>query len=111
MAKYAPRNITPSDIDYATECGGHFLVFEMKSTGAGLPYGQRLMLERLLLRLTPISRVVVVQHPLLDRIVVPDDVLEFETWRWSGQRLESRQWPGSDFTRWYARWFEAADYT
>lgn len=111
MERHAPRKITPSDIDYLVECRGHFLVFEMKSVDAPLPYGQRLMLTELLARLTPVSRVVVIRHPPIDRVVVPADVLAFETWRWNGGRVETQEWEGAVFARWYARWFDAADYT
>ena len=111
MQQYAPRKITPSDIDYITECRGHFLLFEMKSVDAPLPYGQRLMLQRLLVRLTDLSRVVVVRHPPIDRVIVPGQVLSFETWRWHGGKIEPREWEGDVFVKWYERWFAAADYT
>lgn len=110
MAKYAPRNITPSDIDYIVECGGHFVAFEMKTGSTEPAYGQRLMLERLLRGWTLRSRVVVIRHPPLDRVVIPDHVEAFETWRYvDGGVLRGGPYSGEDFAPWYERWFNEAD--
>jgi len=110
MAKHAPRNITPSDIDYITECGGHFLVCEMKTGETEMKYGQRLMLERLLACLSSKSRVVIVRHPSVERVVIPEHVVSFETWRWfDGAVMKGGPYPGEDFAAWYERWHAQAD--
>lgn len=110
MLPYAPRGITPSDIDFVYECGGHFLLCEMKTTDANIPRGQTLMLERLLSRLTDRSVLAVVRHAPMDRVVVPTDVDSFETWRWvDGGVLKRGPWKGEDFATWVARWFDHAD--
>ena len=110
MERYAPRKITPSDIDYIVECRGHFVAFEMKTGSADLSYGQRLMLERLLNGWTMRSRVVVIRHAPLDRVVIPEHVETFETWRWSEDGvLRGGPYSGADFAEWYGEWFKKAD--
>jgi hypothetical protein len=110
MLPFAPRGITPSDIDFVYECGGHFLLCEMKTADTVIPRGQELMLERLLRRLSSRSVLAVVRHPPAERIVLPTDVDSFDTWRWlDGGVLKRRPYAGEDFPLWVARWFEHAD--
>jgi hypothetical protein len=42
-----PRGIEPMDIDGLVEIGGHFLIWETKTSGAEIPVGQKLALKRL----------------------------------------------------------------
>lgn len=110
MVPFAPRGITPSDVDFVYECGGHFLLCEMKTGDAPVPRGQTMMLERLLRCLSSRSVIVIVRHAALDRVVVPTQVESFETWRWvDGGILKRGPWLGDDFAVWVARWFENAD--
>lgn len=78
--KYAPRNITPTDIDYMTECNSHFLFFEMKTEGAEMPYGQRLALERLLKALPDRAALMLVSHQPVDVVQIPIHVTAIELW-------------------------------
>lgn len=43
-----PRNITPTDMDGVVEIDGRFWCLEFKKTGKDVPFGQRLMFERLI---------------------------------------------------------------
>ena len=73
--RMAPRNITPMDVDFALDCRDKFALFEMKTEGALMPYGQKLFYEKLL-RALGFNRAIlmVVEHPPLDRIELPTDV-------------------------------------
>lgn len=80
--KYAPRNITPTDIDYAIDCNGRFLFFEMKTIGQSMTRGQDYFFNRLLSQLEGSAVLMIVEHePLDSTMTMPDDVKCFEM-RW-----------------------------
>ena len=107
----APRNITPTDIDYVAECNGKFAFFEMKAVGTEMPYGQELMFDRLLSGLQGDSILFVVEHTKLDRVSVPVDVVNFHCRladKHGGMR-KSETYKGTGFPIVYKGFFEWAE--
>jgi hypothetical protein len=81
VSRYAPRGISPTDIDGAVETNGHFLFWEFKTEGAIMKYGQKLFWHRMLMGLAPKAVLLYAQHPRLDTVNVPADITRFEIWR------------------------------
>lgn len=75
-----PRGVRPTDIDGATELGGHFLFLEFKTHGAQMMRGQRLFFERLLRSLGGASAVFLMEHDRLDRAFIPVDSRFLTIW-------------------------------
>jgi hypothetical protein len=81
--------ITPSDIDAAMEFNGRLFIFiEGKRTGAPLPFGQRLMFERITDAIDcPPVRVcttVIVDHDDVDGVDVDYAAATVRAYRWKG---------------------------
>lgn len=108
--RHAPRQITPSDIDYVVDCNGRFLLFEMKSEGAEMPTGQRILLERLLEALHGKAFLIIVEHEALSKIDMGSDVLRFHAWTYSGGAVRRiGPFDGSHFPAVYAAFFQWAE--
>lgn len=106
----APRNITPTDIDFSVDCAGKFLFFEMKTENTPIPDGQRIHLERLLENMGPGHFVMVAEHPILDRVDVPDDITKVQLWHENdGGIWKSESLPGTAFAALYRAFFEEAE--
>lgn len=108
--KNAPRKITPTDIDYMTECNGHFLFFEMKTEGAKMPYGQQLAFERLLLSLPNRAVLMLVTHTSVAVVNMPANLKNLELWVSNGLTIRRREKIAPElFTQLYAAFFSWAE--
>lgn len=112
--KYAPRGIMPTDIDFAIECRGKFLFFEMKTEGSRMPIGQKIFFETLLASLPEKSLLMVTTHLDLEIPTIPDDITGIETWYPSKTGLKRKIHDGNlhrRFVSLYAGFFEWAERT
>lgn len=109
--EYAPRKITPSDIDYMVESNEHFLFFEMKTEGAEMPKGQRIALERLVKAVGGKAVLMVVKHPPIPVVEMPLDITGVELWTLNnrGQIQVERRVPWYWFGDLYAAFFSWAE--
>lgn len=108
--KNAPRKITPTDIDYMTECNGHFLFFEMKTEGASMPYGQQLAFERLLLSLPNRAVLMLVTHTSVAVVKMPISLRALELWVSDGVNIRKRSNVQPErFVQLYAAFFSWAE--
>jgi len=106
----APRNITPTDIDFAVECAGRFMLFEFKTTGTEMGYGQRLFFERLLSRLGLGHFLMICEHPPLEKISLADDITRVWLWAHDGTGTwVSDPLPGDAFVILYEAFFKEAE--
>lgn len=84
--------VTPSDIDAALEFGGRLFIFiEGKRTGAPMPFGQRLMLERLTdaVHCPPVRvcTTAIVDHEDVEGVDVDYASSTVRAYRWNGKWL------------------------
>lgn len=93
--------ISPTDVDGMVERRGHFLFIETKMPGAELPEGQRAALERLVSKLGPWARLMV----LYGEKDQPTAAQIFRRGKWS-EKHAADIFRVREFAR---RWYEMAD--
>jgi hypothetical protein len=109
VSKAFPGNISPTDIDGTVEINGNFLAVEFKTIGQQVGRGQSLYFEQWLNRLKRHGVLLIAEHPPLNTITIPDELITLSVWWWEDTqsgvaKLSSFPINTADFRWWCEQW-------